>query len=167
MAGCSLRPASPPGAEPREDKVALGVPLSLSLDSPLSRAPAVSPKTKDTDRTLAPPPPSIAAAPRRHWPIAWSRRCASSSSTFSPNHASRDDVNRREFAVPFFDSGPTSLTIPASSSYLWSRRPPLRLRGENANRYTPLPLPIALGIVGMLVFSAVPVRRRQIGRAHV
>ena len=54
-----------------------------------------------------------------------------------------------------------SSSIPTTPASLRSRRPTLRLRGENANRYTPLPLPIALGIVGMLVFSVVPVLRRS------
>jgi hypothetical protein len=106
---------------------------------------------------------SIAVARSRHWQIASARNCAGISSTSPPSHASQDAVKLRGDAVPFFASGPTPLSIPATPSTLLPRRPPLCLRGELLVLVDPFSLSFAFRIIVLvLVARAVPSHRRAI-----
>ena len=105
---------------------------------------------------------SIAVARSRHWQITSARNCAGISSTSPPSHASQDAVKLRGDAVPFFASGPTPLSIPATPSTLRPRRPPLCLRGELLVLVDPFSLSFAFRIIVLvLVVRAVPRRRRS------
>ena len=159
--GCRAR--SPSTLDPSRVR-----PSSCVDKTPLYRALAPLPRARPLSLalcfraktgTLARRRSAIAAAPSYPRPIAWTGRCAWVFSTSPPSHASRDAVKLRDDAVPFFDSGPTPSTIPATSGSLRPRRPPKRLRGERANPSDPFPLSVASGIVASVICRGSVVRR--------
>ena len=116
-------------------------PLTCALTS-RSRSRAVEP---------ANPNPSYAAPPRKlrcrlagvachHCPIAWASSCASSSSTSSPSHASRDAVVSPASTKYREHHRRPSSPIPATAVLPVRRRPSLRVRGEHALLLISFPL---------------------------
>ena len=165
---CSDRAVAPPppdanAVHPEPPRAWIRSPETSSLLSPqfppLTRAVPSPNPNPNLHRVRARRRRAIAAAPSYPRPIAWSGRCAWVFSTSTPSHASRDAVKLRDDTVPFFDSGPTPSTIPATSGSLRPRRPPKRLRGERANPSDPFPLSVASGIVASVICRGSVVRR--------
>ena len=119
----------------RSSPLSCAFPSLARSASPARRNPSYAARVLELRRRLA-------GAPRRHCPIAWARRSASSSSTSSPSSASRDAAVSPSSSVSRNDTAPTSSSISATTRRPEPRRPLLRLRGEPAMPSDPFPLSI-------------------------
>ena len=135
---------------PRRIKISPRTPLSAPLTSPLSRDLARSVFVRDTG-TLARRRCAIAAAPPRHCRIAWTSRCASTSSTATPSHASRNAVVESPSSNYRKYTGRCSSPIPPSPASLLPLRPLQSLRGEPPLPPAHFPLSLVRYNVGMLL----------------
>ena len=111
--------------------------------------------------TLTPPPRAIAGAPRRLRPIAWTRRCARSSSTSSPSPASWNAATSSPLPIHCIDTAPSSSSIPATSGCPNLSRASERDEGEFAVLPDLFPL---FRVVPIVVTVAVLLRRRSVSR---
>ena len=105
----------------------------------------------------------LAGATRRHLPIAWTRRCARTSSTASRKHACWEGAHHRESSDHRIYTDRSSSLISPPSSLLRPRRPSHRVRGEQAELLDPSSLSIAFHVViSVAVSPAVfPVKLRR------
>ena len=99
----------------------------------------------------------LAGVPCRHCPIAWTRSCASTSSTTSRKHACWEGPHHRESSDHRIYTDRSSSLISPPSSLLRPRRPSHRVRGEQAELLDPSSLSIAFHVV-----VSVAVRPRRI-----
>ena len=105
--------------------------------SPARRNPSYAARVLELRRRLT-------RAPRRHCPIAWARRSASSSSTSSPSHASRDAAVSSSSSKYRNYTAPSSSPIPATSGCPDLYRASERVEGEQPHVPDAFPLSLAL-----------------------
>ena len=141
---CSDRAVArpPPGAEavhPEPPRARIRSPGTSSLLSPhfppLTRSVLPVRRNPRNGRAELELRRRLAGAPSRPRPIAWASTCASTSSTSTPSHASRNAVVESPSSIYRRHTGRCSSPIPPSPVSLLPLRPLQSLRGE-----PPLPL---------------------------
>ena len=137
-------PAHADAVHPEPPRAGIRLPRTSSLCSLTSRSRSRSASPENRNPNYAAPPLEfrrrLAGATRRHCSIAWARSCASTSSTSSPSHASRDAAVSPASSVYRNDTAPTSSSIPAVSGHPRRHRASERLRGEHAHLLDLFPL---------------------------